>query len=268
VLGKARGQAFFETVLLAHRYLLIPGGTNSFGRQITGAAVMALTFFSLTGLYLRWPRRVSDWRIWLKPDLKRRGRALYWSLHRVMGTWFLLVYLVIASAGLSWAYDWYRVGMTDLLAGPNFSAKGTVIAAAKPKKTKVAKPAPISLDKAWVTFNHTVPGGSPSILFTMPAKSGAPIPIHYLDWDAPHDRALNEMIVDGRSGAVLSQYRYRDLPLGKRLVIARLAVHRGLIFGLPGRILFMLAALCLPLFPLTGWYLYLGRPRKRRVATA
>jgi len=45
-----------------------------------------------------------------------------------------------------------------------------------------------------------------------------------------------------------------------------LDIHRGSIFGWPGRLLFMLSAALMPLFMVTGFLLYLSRRRHRRLS--
>ncbi|HEU4600461.1 MAG TPA: PepSY-associated TM helix domain-containing protein [Steroidobacteraceae bacterium] len=46
-----------------------------------------------------------------------------------------------------------------------------------------------------------------------------------------------------------------------------LPLHSGQFFGMPGMIVFMLASVCMPLFAITGWLLYLQR-RNQRAARA
>jgi sulfite reductase (NADPH) flavoprotein alpha-component len=64
LLGEPRGQAFFELMLELHRFLAL----GEYGKQITAASTLALIFFCLSGLYLRWPRQASSWRAWLSLD--------------------------------------------------------------------------------------------------------------------------------------------------------------------------------------------------------
>lgn len=92
LLGDAVGQDFFGLMLQLHRFLAI-GDT---GRQITGACTLLLIFFCLSGLYLRWPRQVGNWRVWLTLDWAKKGRGFNWDLHAVFGTWCLLFYLLFA----------------------------------------------------------------------------------------------------------------------------------------------------------------------------
>lgn len=119
LLGKIRGEQFFRTVRSLHRWLLIPseeGGIN-IGRQITGFSAFALVFFALSGLYLRWPRRALNWRNWFRIDFSLKGRNFYWALHSVIGTWVILMYLLMALTGLTWSYSWFKNGASMVLTG-------------------------------------------------------------------------------------------------------------------------------------------------------
>ena len=84
-------------------------------QQVTAACTLILIFFCLSGLYLRWPRKVLDWRAWLTLDWSRKGRSFNWDLHAVAGTWCLALYLLAALTGLYWSYEWYRNGLFKLL---------------------------------------------------------------------------------------------------------------------------------------------------------
>jgi sulfite reductase (NADPH) flavoprotein alpha-component len=119
LLGKINGEQFFRTVRSLHRWLLIPseeGGIN-IGRQITGFSAFALVFFALSGLYLRWPRRALNWRNWFRIDFSLKGRNFYWALHSVIGTWVILMYLLMALTGLTWSYSWFKSGASIVLTG-------------------------------------------------------------------------------------------------------------------------------------------------------
>lgn len=55
LLAEPSGKAFFDLMLQLHRFLAM-GET---GQQITAASTLALVFFCLSGLYLRWPRHAG-----------------------------------------------------------------------------------------------------------------------------------------------------------------------------------------------------------------
>ncbi|WP_246775756.1 PepSY-associated TM helix domain-containing protein [Methylobacterium aquaticum] len=255
VLGPARGEGFFETVRRLHRWLLLPGDGDGWGRTITGASALALVYLALSGLYLRWPKGRRDWRIWLKPALNRRGRALYWSLHAVVGTWVLVLYLVMALTGLWWSYGWYRDGATTLLTG-------RPPAAAQARTMTKKEGAPVPLDPAFAAFAAAT-NGHYATASLAPAREGETVRIRAVAADAAHFQARDEWRFRP-DGTLASRDLYAERAWGARLAGSMLALHEGKFFGPVGWIAFMLAALAMPLFGVTGLLLYLGRRRSRR----
>src|SRR5882672_36448 len=151
LLGTPRGEDFFATVRKLHRWLLLPGDANGYGRQITGVVAIGLIVMLISGLVLRWPRRTGSVKMWLKPNLALRGRGFQRSLHSVAGTWVLVIYLVMTLTGLWYSFDWYKNGATWLLSRPS-----TVAAPMQPKSPRGAGAAdarplaePLALDRAW-----------------------------------------------------------------------------------------------------------------------
>lgn len=85
VLPEIKGEGFFEFVEDLHRRLT----AGEIGKQITGACVLMLIYFVLSGIYLRWPKKHSL-RQWLFVKPKLKGRNFIWDLHAVVGTWVVL----------------------------------------------------------------------------------------------------------------------------------------------------------------------------------
>lgn len=83
-----------------HSTLLI-GDTGD--RLIEIAAGLALVLV-LTGLYVWWPR--DNFAKALIPNLRARGRALWKSLHAVVGFWMSALLIVFLISGLAWAGIW------------------------------------------------------------------------------------------------------------------------------------------------------------------
>ncbi|WP_211115063.1 PepSY domain-containing protein [Nitrospirillum amazonense] len=265
VLGRATGEEFFAFVRRLHRWLALPGNGDGLGRQITGAAVMALLFFCVSGLYLRWPRRPLDWRAWLALDTGARGRAFLWSLHAVIGTWVLLVYLVIGLTGLWWSYDWYRDGATRLLTGQPLPAREEGPKGGKGGRERGKGDAgPILVDTAWAAFLAREGDHYAMALLTPPGKAGGPTRVRYRPQGAPADQAYDEMVLDTATGQVTSESHYADKALGAQLLAGVLTVHRGTYFGTGGAVVFMAAAGAMPLFTITGLLMYLDRRRKKK----
>ena len=271
VLGSPRGEEFFATVRKLHRWLLLPGDANGYGRQITGVVAIGLIVMLISGIVLRWPRRAGSVKIWLKPNLALRGRGFHWSLHSVVGTWVLVIYLVMALTGLWYSFDWYKNGAIWLLSRPS-----AVAAPMQPKMqpksprgtgaaTGAAEAAPLALDRAWSAFLHEQGSRFATAQLTLPA-AGTVVRIRSWARDASHDGARDEFRIDAVAGRLVSSEIYADKSIGERILASVLDIHRGSIFGWPGQLLFMVAAALMPLFMVTGFMLYFSRRKHRRMS--
>ncbi|MEH3117767.1 MAG: PepSY-associated TM helix domain-containing protein [Methylorubrum populi] len=257
VLGPVRLEAAFATVRGLHRWLLIPGDGKGWGRTITGAGALALLLFLGSGLYLRWPGR-HGWRVWLRPNLARPGRARWWSLHAVLGTWLLPVYAVIALSGLWWSYEWYRAGATWILTGQAPETRPAARTPGRPAPDATSDGAS-AIDAAWASFSAT--HGAALATLTLPEPEAATIRIR---WRAADTVLRHEATYDARTGALAGEPHADDAGLGRRIAGNMLEVHRGRFFGAPAALLFCLAALAMPGFFATGLTLYLLRHRAGR----
>ncbi|WP_407115406.1 PepSY-associated TM helix domain-containing protein [Bradyrhizobium sp. LMG 9283] len=265
VLGSPRGEAFFATVRRLHRWLLIPGDGKGWGRPITGTVALGLILMLISGLVLRWPRRAGSVKMWLKPNLALSGRGLHRSLHTVIGTWVLPVYLVMTLTGLWFSFEWYRDGVAWLLSRPQ-------VAAAKmpPKPPRAAdrsEPAqPLGFDQAWTTFRREEGDRFSRALLTLPAAPGTVMRIRSWGKDRTLEATRDEFRIDAAGGQLVSAERYDGKTFGEKIIAAIYDIHRGAILGWPGKLVFMIAAVSMPLFSVTGILLYLSRRKLRRPA--
>ena len=281
LLGKINGEQFFRTVRSLHRWLLIPseeGGIN-IGRQITGFSAFALVFFALSGLYLRWPRRALNWRNWFRIDFSLKGRNFYWALHSVIGTWVILMYLLMASTGLTWSYSWFKNGASIALTGePVQERRGGPGGPGGPGgregrggmgNMQQEHSAPISVDLAWATFATEAANNFKFASISFPRSEKDPVMINYVTPDATNDRQRSSMTINAASGELISDQPYKPLePLGKRIMQGIYELHTGEWFGTPGLIINMTASLLMPLFTITGFLLYFDRRKKKRKSKA
>ena len=262
LLAEPGGKAFFDLMLQLHRFLAM-GET---GKQITAASTLALVFFCLSGLYLRWPRQALNWRAWLTLDWAKKGRAFNWDLHAVAGTWCLAFYLCASLTGLYWSYGWYRDGMTQLLSDAPAGQQGGKPGERRGRPGDAPQGPPPSVDyhALWSSLQSAAGPQLVAWNLRLPPVAGQPATVFYLLKDAEHPRALNQLTLDPLSGQVQRHERYADKPFGAQLLASVYALHVGEYFGLVGRILMALASLSMPLFAITGWLLYLDRRRKKR----
>ncbi len=256
VLGAPVGIDFFETVRNLHRYLALPGGERGIGRSITGIAAICLLFLTLSGLWLRMRRRHNSWRAWLIPDFRARKRSLHKSLHLVIGTWLMPLYIFSVLTGLWWSYDGYRDAVTALVAGAPPKAESR-------KSEIVKKAAPLSGKALDLAFSVALTRfGQPyeRAIVTLP-RTGQQLRVRLLPKVAPHDRAFDEIRVDLETGRVMREQRYFDLKPSDWLSTNMEPLHTGSFLGLPMRLLLLLSSAALPGFAVTGIILYLYRLR-------
>jgi len=262
VLGTPKGEAFFATVRRLHRWLLLPGDGNGAGRQVTGAAVLGLVALLITGLVLRWPRRATSATLWLKPQLGLSGRGLHRSLHTVIGTWLLPVYLVMALTALSYSYGWYKDGLTRLLAPATAPMQMPAKAPREDRSDSRTEAKPMALDLVWATVLRETGDRFAVVQITLPAAATT---VRVRSWQhEAQDGARDEFRIEGATGRLLGAERYADKTAGERALARILDIHRGSILGWPGQLVFMLAAALMPLFGITGVLLYVSRRRLRR----
>lgn len=263
LLGEARGRDFMQTVRGLHRWLLLDINT---GRPIVGIATLLLVVMCLSGLYLRWPKQLGNWRTWLTFSFRQKGRSFLWHMHAVLGTWALLLYLIAALTGLWWSFGWYRSGVYQLAGVEQPARRGPPRGEAKPAQANQLK---LPLNGAWHTFLATVGhDGYRDARMTLPASASGNVDFSYLPTDAPHPRASNKITINAASAQVVSQSRYADRRTGEKFIASIFPLHSGEFFGTPGVIALMIASLGMPVFAITGWMLYLDRRRKKKTGKA
>lgn len=248
-----RGQGFFDFTEDLHRRLV----AGDRGRLVTGSCTIILLVFVLSGIYLRWPRQWWSWRSWLSVEWRHSGRSFLWSLHSVIGTWVLPVYLLIALTGLWWSFDWYRDGLTRLLGGQPVATPALQASGA------------LDLQRVQASL-YALPGVREGYIdLRLPARGDRPVTARVMSAErSHHDRAYDTLQIDPASGAVLDRRAYADLDGGEKVLGSVFALHSGSFFGLPGRLVVMLSSLLMVLFFVTGWMLYLDRRAKKHAVRA
>ena len=95
-------QRFMQIDRMIHRKLLLgkPG-------ELLMELVACWTLVMIgTGVALWWPRGDAPLRAALVPDLERRGRPLWKSIHATVGIWFAVGALAFVVTGLPWTASW------------------------------------------------------------------------------------------------------------------------------------------------------------------
>lgn len=238
-----------------------PGTISKIAATLVGLGAVFLFLMALSGLYMRWPRGVAarKWRTWFKINPKLKGRAFLWNLHTVLGTCVFLVYLVIAHSGafqngeMSWYGNSVRamVGLEPMAEGG--PPGGGPEMGGPPANGGVGGPS-----------TGAGPFGGPAM---PPWPQGVSVIYmndqSYIDADAVAIDARSTWL-NPATGAEAAVATPVPKSFGEKLAANNQIIHEGRIFGKAGVLIVMLAALCMPVFYISGWMMYLERRRKKR----
>ncbi|MGC3980417.1 MAG: PepSY-associated TM helix domain-containing protein [Steroidobacteraceae bacterium] len=254
-----------------------PGGFYKVIATLIGLATVMLFFMALSGLYLRWPKGIAarKWQTWFKLNTKLKGRAFLWNLHTVLGTAVLLVYLVFAHSGAfqNGEMSWYGSAVRSVLGvpqqvgppggagpGPGGMAAGM---GGGPGPAQGAGPGPGS----------GMSGGPPQGGFA-PGMQRGPMNVRvyfmtedsYINADGTVVNAKSAQIDVARSVLMNQTDIAKPATLGASLAANNQNIHEGRIFGKAGVLVMMVGALCMPVFYVSGWMMYLDRRRRKKAS--
>lgn len=291
-LGPVGGVSAMHFIEDIHRRLL----AGEAGKAVVGASALILIFMALSGIYLRLPtllntllktrlkkkRQTSSgsgrenkqnkdnlsiyagWRQGLSKLLlfKRglKGRAFWWHLHAVAGTWVILFYLSASLTGLYFSYDWYRAGVLALAGVEQPKRRPPMRGEGENKAVDIDASAD-ALARSWQVFGEHVQRFT-QVSMRLP-KSEENYQFSYLNETSDHERAQNRMEIRYADAQVLKHDRYDDKRVGEKLVVSLLPLHTGSFYGLTGKIIFFISSVMMPLFTFSGIWLYLQRRQVR-----
>lgn len=275
VKGRQERPAFFATMFRLHRWLLDDGrpeGRPAWGKIIVGVSTIMFVVALVSGVVVWWPKTRRALRNSLKISV-RKGRFHLWrSLHVAGGMYALQLLLAMALTGLTWSFPWYRSAFYAVF-GVEMTAKGGAHGADDGKngggkehngrsggrRAAAAEPAVWQkvYDRLRADNPHsasiTVGNGTASVTFS---KFG-------------NSRAADRYTFDRHTGHITSAVKYADSAPSGKLRGWIYSVHTGTFGGLLTRVLWFIASLFGASLPLTGYWLWLRRLRKkRRGATA
>lgn len=132
----------------------------------------------------------------------------------------------------------------------------------KPEQIKLA------LTQTWAGFNDKIGRDYSSVTLSIPKKENGQLEISFVDAIPQHERARNKATFNYQTNQIEKLDLYEDKKLNEKIMSSMLPVHRGSFFGPIFQFIFMLAALVMPLFFVTGWMLYLKRRKQKKLTLA
>ncbi len=209
------------------------------------------------GIALWWPRNRQALKSALKFNPRLPGSARTLSLHKFVGLYTALVLVVITVTGLPIGFE----PVKNLI----YSATGYV--PPERPKSKLAAPGAkrIPIDVFWQKTKQRVPDVE-WVSLRYPAKPGDAYGAEILEKGRPHELAKSYHYMDAFTGETLRLEHYSaDQHIGRKIYLYCIAIHAGMVGGLPYQLLLLLASLGVGVQAYSGFSPYLRRKFRRPV---
>lgn len=275
--GEVTGQSgrlpFFNTMFRLHRWLLDsrPTGNGVFwGKVVVGVSTLLFVFVLVSGVVVWWPRTLKALKNGLKLTWRRGWRRFCYGLHVAGGMYVCLLLLVMALTGLTWSFDWYRNGFYHLFGaevkpgmgmGHGNAARQTARKSEGKHGSDSAHGDDRDADRLlhWQDVYEQVKQENPGAGQISIADGTASATVNR--WG--NTRGVNRYKFDARTGRLTGRTLYRELDSSGTIRGWIYSLHVGSWGGWLTRILWLVAALWGATLPLTGYYLWIKRLRRR-----
>lgn len=268
--------AFFDFMQRLHRWLLDSrddSGGVFWGRTIVGISTIMFVLVLLSGVVIWWPRTVRMLRNSLKITTSKSRHLLWRSLHVAGGMYVLLLLLAMALTGLTWSFTWYSKGFNALFGVNEVQKSGAEVYAEQQAKdaAKAKEKTDKAGDKAGKVATATdIYAEWQTVYDTLRARNVKFDNITVSDGTADvafgglgNQRAADKYTFNPADGRITSVSLYADSDKSSKIRGWILSVHMGSWGGLLTRILWFIAALFGSTLPITGYYLWIRRLRRR-----
>lgn len=229
------------------------------GTQIVSYSTLVFFLMMLTGIVLWWPknRSAAKQRFWFRWKQGLKWKRKNYDLHNILGFYASWITIFMAITGLTMGFDWAR----------NF-VENTLGKADTQKKIEVHS-APISafavpphIDE-FFAFVKTKNPTADSYHLKFNTKPDAPFQV-YAQQNRQKWAPGNEYFFEPKSGKLLREDLYENLPAGAKYDLLTSDIHYGWIFGWPSKIITCIACLIVASLPISGFLIWWGRRKKTK----
>ncbi|MCX7176799.1 MAG: PepSY domain-containing protein [Proteobacteria bacterium] len=230
------------------------------GRTVAGwVSTLFLVILIGGGIALWWPRNRQALKPALKFNPRLPGTARTLSLHKFVGVYTALVLVVITVTGLPIGFE----PVKNLI----YSATGYV-PPEKPKSKAAAEGVKrVPIETFWRKTRELFPEAE-WVSLRYPAKPEAAYEAEILENGRPHSIAKSYHYMDAVTGETLKrEHYYADQHIGRKIYLYCIAIHAGMMGGLPYQLLLLLASLGVGVQAYSGFSPYLRRKLRKPART-
>lgn len=258
VLAEVDHEDMFDFILEGHTVLWMP---NKIGIQVVRWSTAVFFFLLVTGFVLWLPKK------WNKKTVKdsftvkmnAKPKRINYDLHNVLGFYSLVFAVLMAFTGIIMGFPLIRTGVFNLAGGKKVPKTEVHPLENLPADTnRLHKKVDLVWEKVrhqYASFNKT------AIIINIPEKPDAAIyactDMYNGSWRAVYfDQNTLSQLSSSESGI-------KDAPAATWIMRSNYALHVGAIGGGVTKTLYFLACLICTSLPITGFYIWWGKRKKR-----
>lgn len=226
------------------------------GRAVNGAGGLSLTLMCLTGIVIWWPGR-ARWTRGLRIDRSARWPRLLWDLHGAIGIWLLPLTLLLAITGVYHTWPrWFRQPVAAVL---------PVSVPEQPLRfPEAARHPPARLEELLATARAAMPHKRVRTL-QLPADPTQPLRAVMMDDDERVQAFADTVVLHPTTAQVVRIDRYRDRPVGDRVIRWIGILHGGRFAGVVSEAVWFITGLLMAALAATGLAVWWNRVVRRQM---
>lgn len=286
VKGRNERSPFFTKMFLLHRFLLDsmkPDGGIFLGKLIVGISTLMFVFVLISGIIIWLPRTFKALKNSLKITVGKGKRRFWYDLHVAGGMYALLFLLVLALTGLTWSFSWYQTGFYKVFGaevqqegGYGHAHGGQASAGRGHGKDKASghggyhgkgndekgddeRGGHFTPYRCWQQVYEQLAARNPLYKQITLSDASASVSFDRLG----NRRASDNYTFNPHNGEITNVKLYKDTDRADKLRGWIFSLHTGSWGGLFTRILTFIAALLGASLPLTGYYLWIRRLKRK-----
>lgn len=260
VLEKANmDEGFFRFILDGHFYLWLP---HDIGQIVVASATLIFLVLLISGLILWYPRNKNATKQRFSFQWKKgtKWKRKNYDLHNITGFYVFLIALIFAITGLVWGFQWFAYSYYTIIGGEKSLVYQDPVSGKN--KSSIEKP----VDKVWTLMQKEYPhaksievhppeNDSTSIAANANPEEGTYWKTDYRYFD---QYTLEEKEVNHLFG------KYENAAVSDKLMRMNYDLHTGAVLGLTGKIFAFLISLLIASLPISGFYIWWGRNKKKK----
>jgi uncharacterized iron-regulated membrane protein len=245
-------EGFFFKIMSLHRWLM--DGTRTWGKYTVGISTLLLVFITISGIVWWVPSKKKKLKSRLKIKTSKGIKRFLHDTHLALGIYACIFLLVCSLTGLMWSFDWYRNSVYKLFGAESPTEKKH---GGRDKKEGKSKEVDYQY---WNIALENLQEQVKNYKYIMIEDGNATI----LTTEAAHTRATDKYKFDNSNGTIGKVNYYSDQKGSGKIMSWAYALHVGAYGGIFFRILTCIACIIGATLPLTGYYMFYQKRRKKK----